>query len=615
MSDGPDSAGPESVSTESASPEPGNAVTEPADAAAGDQEGTEADRWSRLLPGWVRRRPLAAGVGAGVLAAAVIAAVVLLLLRPSAPQPQYASLPGQSCALVSPADVAKYLPGAKGTPQSSGSSSAVKISICKWSATTGVEDRTLVAEAVIFRSGSSVTQARQDYGSTISSLRCRCPGVTVSAKPVADLGDQATEAFVVAAPDANFNRAPNAADPGASLVVLSSNAVISVYLDTTVTATGQSQTSPPGSAQLAAMISMARDALATLARPASAPVPGATALAAEPHYAGGRDPCRLISPATLARYMPGSALSPLPGTAANPGTGQASACAWNSDDYVALLNLSTYPDAVTAGQRFQELAGGTGQAGGTDPVTGMRYLSDLGEAALATFHDQGGKASVDVLVWSGNDGLDYTYTDQRAGSASRADRARLLTAAIAMARDGLAALADPAASAFPTGTIYSAPRDSCQLVTAPTLARYAAGVTGHQLTSSGQPALGQSSDQTCAWNPPDGSLFLEVTIYTGIDNAQGGYQSGLQFAHQDSGTDFNGSQPVKGLGEQATAIFETETSPSSPQVVLEMWSGNAVIDMTFDSLPPVLAPPPTRAVMLATDIAMARDALAHLRHT
>src|SRR5690348_10148635 len=101
-------------------------------------------RLTRVLPHWARRRPLAAAVGAGVLAAAVIAGVVLLVVRPSAPQPRYASLPGQSCALVSPADVAKYLPGAKGTPQSTGQSSTAKAGVCKWSAPAGGEDRTLL---------------------------------------------------------------------------------------------------------------------------------------------------------------------------------------------------------------------------------------------------------------------------------------------------------------------------------------------------------------------------------------------------------------------------------------------------------------------------------------
>lgn len=47
---------------------------------------------------------------------------------------------------------------------------------------------------------------------------------------------------------------------------------------------------------------------------------------------------------------------------------------------------------------------------------------------------------------------------------------------------------------------------------------------------------------------------------------------------------------------------------------LEVWSGNAVVQMTFDG-DPVLAPAPSQATMLAADIAMARDVLAGLRRT
>jgi hypothetical protein len=92
---------------------------------------------------------------------------------------------------------------------------------------------------------------------------------------------------------------------------------------------------------------------------------------------------------------------------------------------------------------------------------------------------------------------------------------------IAMARDGLAALDDPAASAFPRGISYASPRDPCQLVTASTRARYAGGATGQQQSGGGVIGSGESSDSTCAWFAPDGALFMDATIYTSIDNAQG----------------------------------------------------------------------------------------------
>jgi hypothetical protein len=70
----------------------------------------------------------------------------------------------------------------------------------------------------------------------------------------------------------------------------------------------------------------------------------------------------------------------------------------------------------------------------------------LGEAALAAFITVDGTPNVELLVRSGNVELDYVYS---AGGAPLPDRAMLLAAGIAMAREGLAALANPAASSFP----------------------------------------------------------------------------------------------------------------------------------------------------------------------
>jgi hypothetical protein len=65
--------------------------------------------------------------------------------------------------------------------------------------------------------------------------------------------------------------------------------------------------------------------------------------------------------------------------------------------------------------------------------------------------------------------------------------------------------------------------------------------------------------------------------------------------------------------DQAAAIFRTGPA-GDPEVELDVWSGNAVIQMTFDSNS-IEGPPPSRAVMLAADIAVARDALARLHRT
>ena len=61
-----------------------------------------------------------------------------------------------------------------------------------------------------------------------------------------------------------------------------------------------------------------------------------------------------------------------------------------------------------------------------------------------------------------------------------------------------------------------------------------------------------------------------------------------------------------------TGVVFLIARPWAPQPRYDVWSGNAVIEMTFDSSS-ILGPAPSRAVMLAADIAMARDALASLK--
>ena len=610
MSEEPGVTTPES----GASAEPAPAGSAPAGSAPAEGAGTQAageaeepippSRWSRVLPRWVRRRPRIAAVTAGVLAAAVIAAIVYAVTQPSAPRPAYASLPKQSCALVSSAELAKYLPGATGMPLSVDTgNNTTKNDVCKWFSTTGGEDRTLVAQAIIFRSSSAISQAQQSYRGLVSFLECHCPGVTVSTQPVTGLGDQATEVFVVAGPDAKADTSSNADSPGASLLVRSSNAVISLNLNTTAAATGASRSSPPGSAQSAGMISLARGILAVLARPASISSASIAHVSAEPHYAGPADPCRLIGQATLARYAPGAAVTPT----SSPGTSPSS-CAWESDGARILLNLTTFPSPLGAQQRYSLEAGALSRSVSGLTVTGAQVLDDLGEGATAAFQRRDEDNAVEVLVWSGNADLDVIYTGLASAGSAKPDRATLTTGAIAMARDGLAALANPSVSSYPQGPHYARPSDPCRLVRASTLASYAPGASVEQL-----PAASGTNLSNCAWGAQSGNLFLSVTTYSDTDSAQGGLEFDIQFAHKNPGDQaFKGSQPVRGLGEQAIAIFET-TMGNSPGVDLYVWSGNVVVEMSYSDVP-FGGPPLSRAGKLAADIAMARDVLAGLRH-
>ena len=260
------------------------------------------------------------------------------------------------------------------------------------------------------------------------------PGSHGKHDPAGGLGDQATRAFIVAGTTANFRKAPVASAPGASLIVQASNAVIAVHLDTTQTATGLSQTSPPGSAQEAGMVIMARDVLAVLARPAAAVAPPPSSLAAEPRYTGQPDPCRMVRAATLARYAPGPTLSPQDSQVeGKPVPSWASSCAWSSEDFSAQLTVSTYPGAVAAQERFQADEQGLSFSSGAIEVTGMRWVDSLGEGALASVRHQNTEGVVGVIAWAGNAEVNVSYSDLAPGATSPAETARLVAGAIAMA--------------------------------------------------------------------------------------------------------------------------------------------------------------------------------------
>jgi hypothetical protein len=558
---------------------------------------------------WLRRTSLRVRIAAGVVAAAVIAAVAFVAVPSSAPPPKpaYASLPA-ACDLVSLATVAKYLPNPTPTPESEASGvadSTYTSGACKWASATNGEDRTLVTQVLIFKAPSAIMAAQQSYNGSVSLLGCHCRGVAVSMHSVTGLGDQAAAFFITASPAATIATAPNAGAPGVNLLVRSSNAEIALNYEVTAPATGTPVASAIGTAPLNGMISMARGILAALAHPAavaSAPVPS------EPHYTGSRDPCLLITMATLAKYAPGTVVtpSPLSGSATSSASPRLSQCAWGSTSTFVSLTLWSFPDAASARQGFDFYAQANSRSSARETVSGSVWMPDLGEAAAAIFLARSGAGrGVDMLVWSGNVEIDLWYS--YLGSVAP-DRAALLAGGIAMTRDVLAALARPTASSQPHGPVYTSPRDPCALIKASTLARYAPGASASLFQTPGG-AGPQVSD--CSWIATDGTLLLSVSIYADPDGALGGYEYDVQNARQSpNGNVFDGAQPVKGLGDQAIAIFETSQSQGAPDVYLDVLSGNAEIDLSFSDLP--FGPTPSRAQKLAADIAMIRDVLADL---
>jgi hypothetical protein len=380
--------------------------------------------WLRASNPWVR----IAGVAVAV---AALASVLVTVVHSGSSQPVYSSLPAP-CALVSPATVAKYLPNPTRSPESMFASSSYQAGSCKWASSTGGDDRTLVAQVFVFDSSSSVAAARQAYDSSLSAFGCHCQAVTVSTQPVNGLGDQAAVFHIADGPAATIAAAPNAAFPGTSLLVRSSNAEIALTYDVTVGTTGTALTT--GTPPLTGMISMAQDILDGLAQPSAvASVP----VSPEPHYTGSPDPCSLITAATLATYAPGA-------TAQRSGS---SSCSWASK---IMLTLSSFADAASARQNFDLNSQANSRTITGETVTGSVWMPDLGEEAAAIFQTRSASGQgVAMIVWSGNVEISLWYAGS--GSPSSASpssapatppvRATLLAGGIAMARDVLAGLA------------------------------------------------------------------------------------------------------------------------------------------------------------------------------
>jgi hypothetical protein len=556
--------------------------------------GTPRRRWGS----WLRRTSLRVRIAAGVVAAAVIAAVASVAVPSSSSpsSPTYSGLP-PACALISEATLAKYLPDPSGTAESMIPAAGYKVSICKWSSTAGGADRTLEAQVFVFRSSSPVSLAQRDYASTLAVLDCHCQGLTVSTKAVTDLGDQAAALFLAGRPDPDVVTSPQASFPGAYLIVRSGNAEI--RLIGSVTATGPASVTPPGPAQLTGMISVARGILAALAR--HAVVSSHPPTSREPHYAGQPDPCLLITMASLARYAPGTVVDPMSVAVSAPGSPNTSECAWNSGPVSVTLTLSIFPGAATARQHYSSDAQGDRQYGtGTgEPVTGSQWLPGLGEEATAIFQGQADGSGVELVVWSGNAEIQVSYT-----FSTSPGRTALVAGAAAMARDSLAALANPAAISAAQGPAYTSPRHPCALIKAPTLATYVPGAT--ILTNNPGSDAYSPQESECTWGGPTATVDLTVSTYASAESAQSGSESDVKGAEQSGdGITVTGTQPVKGLGGQADAIFETGIG--GPATDLFVWSGTAEIEVDL-----IESPSFSHAALLAAATAMAREVLADL---
>jgi hypothetical protein len=348
----------------------------------------------------------------------------------------------------------------------------------------------------------------------------------------------------------------------------------------------------------------------------------------------------MVSGASLAKYMPDATSSPQGRPSSS--TDQEGACTWSSitggQDRSLLVQVDVFGSSTGLTKAQQDYKRRVfapscckGVTVSTRPVTG------LGDQAIAqvitTSMSQGAEPSppgINLIVRSGNADIDLAYGHLPVGSARPAlTTAAELAGAIAMSRDVLAALANPvaaasaaaapsaaspaAASPSPQGPHYASPHDPCRLVRAATLARYAPGAASKQLPAPVDTVPGTPQLSNCGWIALNGSLVLDLTIDADSASAQQGYEFAVQYArHNANGITFNGVQTVTGVGQHASAIFQTVSiaSGESHTVVLFVWSGNADIEISFTHEP--FGSEPSRATKLAADIAMARDVLAAL---
>lgn len=188
-------------------------------------------------------------------AAAVAATVATGLLWPRSQPQEYTSLP-PPCTLVPAATLAKYVPGATGTPERGAAAPG-----CTWLSNSGQGQSELVVLPVIYDFPSGVTIAKQGFNGDVRlTVPNQSPGVTftVTRQSVTGLGDQAAAEIIWA----KSNVPPPT--PGVILYVRSRNADLTVTIN--INQTG-SAALPTGPQLLSETIAIARAVLTVLANP------------------------------------------------------------------------------------------------------------------------------------------------------------------------------------------------------------------------------------------------------------------------------------------------------------------------------------------------------------
>lgn len=337
--------------------------------------------------------------------------------------------------------------------------------------------------------------------------------------------------------------------------------------------------------------------------------------------------CSMVTAGKLAKYVPGA-------VSAEEDTYPQAQCTWLSSSGGRInieLTLNVGIFETSSGRTFaQQAFVDETRLGLFSPYNEITLsvtkesVTGLGDQAAARVARPGpgfpSHGSVLALwVRSGNAILTLVYAPDVTGSAQVPAAPQMLSDTIAMARDVLTVLATPWAASAPPAARPSSPRyapsrDTCGLVMGSTLAQYLPGFAPANVT--GEP-------NSCFWVSMPGGDYLEliVTVFGAANGLAQAYAlNGATLSSDIQGITSGGTrmtvnwvEPVKGLGESATAIFQTwvfshPRRTVSHEVILFAWAANAEceVDITYHSnIPP-------RSTQLAAATAVARDVLTYL---
>lgn len=352
-------------------------------------------------------------------------------------------------------------------------------------------------------------------------------------------------------------------------------------------------------------------------------------VAVQPWRAQRPAPCTMVTAATLARYLPDAGTDPL--TA--PPVGKvvyAAGCSWSSYTLGGtrdlLLHVDQYssPTAASAADRahFGSFLMVDCPCPGLSIIT--RTVSGLGDqskAAVMTAAAATGSAwtvpQIGLVVRSGSAVISLSYAVYAGLDAPpKPATATLVADTIAIAHDVLAAMtgsprvSPTAPPAYPSsrGLLYTRPRNPCGLIKTSTLTRYLPAIT---TPGNPKPLVSDSAApqaETCLWTGDPYVVYQVVAIYSHPGDAQRQVPADTRAPHQGGTGNFTGTQSVPGLGDHATAIFTIQAG-GNRELDLYVSEANATLEMIFLA---TQRPSPSRAAMLAADIAMARDVLADL---